>query len=119
MQPSREWVDVPGGDGGPPRSSRQDPATIAWNLSTTSFYKIGGKLLSRSRSSESFESGDQGRGGRPRAGDEGRDVAHQAELKRGGIVRRPAGHATLRDLVGEILTGGHHVPRAAAVKFYI
>jgi hypothetical protein len=25
------------------RSSMQDPATIAWNLSTTSFYKIGGK----------------------------------------------------------------------------
>jgi hypothetical protein len=25
------------------RSSMQDPATVAWNLSTTSFYKIGGK----------------------------------------------------------------------------
>jgi hypothetical protein len=25
------------------RSSIQDPATVAWNLSTTSFYKIGGK----------------------------------------------------------------------------
>src|SRR5258706_13813903 len=25
------------------RSTMQDPATIAWNLSTTSFYKIGGK----------------------------------------------------------------------------
>ena len=24
-------------------ASMQDPATIAWNLSTTSFYKIGGK----------------------------------------------------------------------------